>query len=287
MVRVKDDFRLKLPDQVGRCLGLASKRLRSFGRADFVTEELFGPSTHLLNGRGKLLRPALVFLGAHAIGERCVDFVDLAVAIELLHASSLVHDDLIDQGTTRRGTKTVNAKYGDSVALLAGDALISKAIQLSSKYGERMMQEASEAALRMCAGELMDYRIQKDGRTLSVDEYLRIAELKTASLMGTSCSIVAYCKGSAMTRALRRYGTSLGIAFQIRDDVLDFVNSDEYSGANIVASMKKRYGMDMNKAVAKAVELNNRYAKDAVRGLDQKRMQILGNYAKITELHLD
>ena len=104
-MRVKDDFRLKLPDQVGRCLGLASKRLRSFGRADFVTEELFGPSTHLLNGRGKLLRPALVFLGAHAIGERCVDFVDLAVAIGLLHASSLVHDDLIDQGTTRREQK--------------------------------------------------------------------------------------------------------------------------------------------------------------------------------------
>ena len=266
---------------------LASARLKGFKSSDFVTEELYKPSTHLLNGRGKLLRPALVFLGAHSIGERCADFVDLAAAIELLHASSLVHDDIIDRGMVRRGRETVNARYGDRVALLAGDALISKAIQLSSRYGERIMREASEAALHMCAGELMDYRIQRSGKTLSVDQYLRIAELKTAALMGTSCSIVASYKNSKARQALCRYGTNMGIAFQIRDDVLDFMNSDEYSGANIVASMRRGHGLDINKAVEKAVKLNRAYVKSAVHGLDRKQMLILEPYARMSELHLD
>jgi geranylgeranyl pyrophosphate synthase len=220
------------------------------------------------------------------VGEPCVDFVDLALAVELLHVASLVHDDIIDGGKLRRGRETVNAKYDDGVALLAGDALISKAMQLSSKYGEYIMREASGTALRMCAGELIDYNAQKNDKTLGVDEYLRMVGLKTASLLGMSCSIVAGYRGNGARNALHGYGCDVGTAFQIRDDVLDFMDSGECSGSNVVVSMKKRFG-STDRALEKAIELNHRYVKNAVRRLSGKRMMVLESYAKMTELNLD
>src|SRR5271154_1219981 len=131
-MRIYDEFAQALPKEVKQALALTTRRLGSFRNSDFLTADLFAPSTYLLRMGGKMLRPSLLFLGAKAINERCSDYVDLAAAIELLHVSSLIHDDIIDNGKLRRGIKAVNAKYGNEAALLAGNALISKAIQLSS-----------------------------------------------------------------------------------------------------------------------------------------------------------
>jgi geranylgeranyl pyrophosphate synthase len=285
---VHSDFTSALPKDIKRCLGLTLSRIVSFRREDFVVNELFRPSVHLLNGSGKLLRPSLLFLGAHAIGANCDGLVDLAAATELLHVSSLMHDDIIDNGRFRRGRKAVNVVYGDSVALLAGNALISKAIQLSSVYGKDVMRALSDAALQMSAGELMDYSVQKSGSAIGVRRYLRIAELKTASLTGVACSMAATYKKNRAIKKLYSYGANLGIAFQIRDDMLDFAepgrNRDSIiSMTNIVASIKREKGVSTADAMREAAELNRSYVRRAVTEVRGSAAEALEPYARMIE----
>ena len=110
-------------------------RLSSFDRGDFSDKRMLGPATHLLKSPGKLLRPAMVFLGAGMVGEEYEQFIDLAAGAEILHTASLVHDDIIDKDARRRGIAAVHSKYGNETAILAGDALIAKGVMLISKYG--------------------------------------------------------------------------------------------------------------------------------------------------------
>ena len=288
-MNVRDNFNPYIPKEVKLSLKKTLAKVTSFGSSDFITAELYSPSTHLLNNKGKLLRPALVFLSAQAMGERCSDYIDLAAAIELLHVSSLVHDDIIDNGKMRRGVKTVNKTYGNEAALLAGNALISKTIQLSARYGKDVMHEVSSTALKMCAGELMDYKSQK-GDTLSIEKYIKIAELKTASLIGTSCDIVATHIGSKSRPMLYRYGLNIGMAFQIRDDVIDFSKanngsvSDKY-GANIVASFMRKYNINSAKAMKKAAAMNHHYIELAQKSLNKNNeSELLVSYARMIKI---
>jgi geranylgeranyl pyrophosphate synthase len=288
-MKVHSDFSANLPQEVRLSLTQTSRKITSFKNEDFVIDGLFKPSTHLLNNGGKLLRPALLFLGAQAIGERCKDFIDLGAAIELLHVSSLIHDDIIDNGKTRRGVATVNAKYNDSVALLAGNALVSKAIQLSSKYGQSVMDAVSTTALCMSAGELMDYESKKKAAVISIDQYIRLAELKTAALTGTSCDLIAVYRNNIAKNALYEYGFNLGIAFQIRDDILDYLEPEDKHkkdiGANIVTSMKQKYKSSDKKAVEKAVGLNHFYIDKSVKSIKQKKMlKFLQPYTKMVKI---
>ena len=179
-------------------------------------------STYLLKKNGKLIRPTLVLMGAHAVGNDPMEFVDLAVASELLHTSSLIHDDIIDGDLTRRGSKTVHAKYGEKIALLAGDALISKAVSMATRYGEDALRSMTKASMDMCAGELLDYDFQKTGKVPTVRQCLGINTLKTASLIATCCNIVAINRNERHSKEMYLFGRDLGIAFQIRDDIIDY-----------------------------------------------------------------
>ncbi len=290
-MRIYEDFRLHLPKEVKECLNSTLFKVRSFKSSDFISDALFRPSMHLLSPGGKLLRPSLLFLSATAIGESCADFVDLAAAIELLHVSSLIHDDIIDEGKYRRGVKTVNSKYGNNVALLAGNALISKAILLSSKYGRKVMDSVANTAMQMSAGELMDYQSQEKSMPISSDDYLKIAKLKTASLMGTSCNIVAIYKNSRLEPILYGYGFNLGLAFQVRDDIMDYTESKKdysknaKSGANIVTSIKKRTGLSTREALKTAAGINQFYIKKALSDISGKKVaRFLEPYAKMIEV---
>jgi geranylgeranyl pyrophosphate synthase len=246
---------------------------------------------HLLKSGGKLLRPSLLFLSASAIGENCDRFVDLAAAIELLHVSSLIHDDIIHKGTYRRGIRSVNSLYGDNIALLAGNAIISKAILLSSKYGKEVMDAVADTAMQMSAGELMDYLSQNGPKPISKEEYLKIAQLKTASLMGTSCNIVAIYKKSSLKSTLYKYGFNIGLAFQIRDDIMDYSRSKKdysknaKSGANIVTLIKQREKLSTGEALKIAMMANQSYIKKALLEIKGKKIEkSLGPYAKMIEV---
>jgi geranylgeranyl pyrophosphate synthase len=272
-----------------------TRKLSSFRYDAFSDTNMFGPATHLLGRPGKLLRPALVFLGAEMIGADSRQFVDLAAGAEILHTASLVHDDLIDEDSTRRRISSVHSKYGNEAAILAGDALVAKGIMLISKYGHAVTSTMSKTALDMCAGELLDYGLQKQRRIPSTKEYIKIAKLKSGSLLGACCSVVPRYAGNAMTDEMFLFGMNAGVAFQIRDDIIESVDKRErrVNGAgkgraykpDIVRSIMKSDGMGKSKAVEKAVVLNNYFADVAVgsirKGIARQALSDYINFVRV------
>jgi geranylgeranyl pyrophosphate synthase len=279
----------RLPEGVRDALSLASERISGFNESDFGDRVLSGPSFHILKRRGKFLRPTLVFLGAHAVDADPKEFVDLAVASELFHISSLIHDDIIDGDRERRGVPAVHVKYGDDSAILAGDALIAKAVELSSRYGIEVLTAMSHAAMDMCTGEALDSDYQKRRIVPSVSEYTRVARLKSASLIATCCNIAGIYVGKDTTARLHAFGENVGIAFQMRDDIVDFLNGDEARERtsrkgfrpNIVSSIRKEFGITGKEALKRAKEINNEHVVIAMENLDgMTNCSVLSEYSK-------
>ena len=281
-----------LPGEINIALEKAVKRLGSLGTGDFVESRLAVPSTHLLRASGKLLRPSLVFLGISYLGEDPNEFIDLGVAIELLHVSSLIHDDLIDQDARRRGLEAVHIKYGSEAAVLAGDALISKAIQMACKFGVGAVDFVSKAAMEMCAGEMLDFEYQRKSISPDLKTYLNIAKLKCASLTGASASIGAVSMGRKSFTDLYNFGSYLGMAFQIRDDVLEFasLNTEKHVdpnklNANIVKGLLDHENLSKEDALDRAVHENNRYIELSLDALENTgNAGILKEYAEAVRL---
>lgn len=271
-------------------------RLSSFTRNDFSDKSMLGPATHLLKRPGKLLRPALVFLGAGLIGESYEKFIDLAAGAEILHTASLIHDDIIDEDARRRGMTSVHSMYGNETAILAGDALIAKGVMLISRYGLSVTSAMAKAALDMCAGELIDHSFSEEERAPETREYLKVARLKSGSLLGTCCSIVPLYRNDGAAGELFSFGMNAGIAFQIRDDVLETVDSTESkrnSGkedatafrSNIVGIIRNSLGCGTQEATERAVALNNYFADRALGSIKSKEMKsTLSDYIEFVRI---
>ncbi len=263
----------KLPVRVEKGVKLISSRMSNLDNKDFVNRELADPLMHILSRQGKMLRPTLVLLGAYAVKEDPMKFVDMAMALELLHVSSLIHDDLIDRDKLRRDIEAIHVKYGDEAAILAGDALISKAIEMSAKYGPETMSAVAKTAIDMCAGEILDSNYQIQKRIPSFETYLEIARLKSASFIGTSCSIVARYKGMRIADDFCNFGKEIGVAFQVRDDIIDYVRADMgFDGSkrrriNIVDTLNAE---GKKNALEAAIEINNSYVDRALKILSWK-----------------
>ena len=263
-----------LPKEIPMYLQKTTDLCRSFGIKDFIVRELSEPSTLLLNRNGKMLRPMLVFLSARAFDEKLDNYIDMAASIELLHISSLVHDDIIDKGETRRGGSAVNKQYGNEMAILAGDALISKSIHLSSRYGEKVMKFISSISIEMCAGEALDFTFQREKKTPDVNDYIKIATLKSASLIGAAGSAAPIYLEDDAAEKMQDFGRNLGIAFQIRDDLDDFSEGEEKEHMpNIVSSLIAHKSMSEKEAVDEAGKMNSKYvdlALDSLLGINGK-----------------
>jgi heptaprenyl diphosphate synthase len=186
-----------------------------------------GPMADLFAAGGKRLRPALVLLSA-----RCgrYDFDQLtpaAMAVELTHAATLVHDDVIDRSPVRRGRPTVAASLGDEPAIVIGDFYFAKAYEHAARTrSTEVVAILARAVMQICAGEARQQAIRYRYST-GVDEYMRRIEAKTATLLAACCDIGAVLAGlpEAQRSALHGYGRLLGLAFQIADDVLDYLGS--------------------------------------------------------------
>lgn len=271
-LREYNSMRMALPVSINGCIRKTVSKLGSFGIRDFVSKDLAESATYLLKYPGKLLRPTLVFLGAMYTGRANVErYVDLAVAIELLHTSSLIHDDIVDMDSVRRGVESVHVRYGQENAVLAGDALIAKAIKESCKYGASVVDSISSAAMDMCAGEVIDFNYQKRNAVPSVRSYLLIASLKSCSVIGASASIAALHSSKQHVDELHQFGNSLGMAFQIRDDIIDFVedggvgkNGAREFRPNIVRSLQTYVTKNRTIALKRAKELNHYYVEKAI-----------------------
>jgi geranylgeranyl pyrophosphate synthase len=176
---------------------------------------------------GKRLRPILVLLSAQNVGGNRDNSISLALAFELMHTATLIHDDIIDQDETRRGRLALHKKWSVNDAILAGDALIALSINLASKYGERIIDIVSKCGLELCDGEHTDVNYVL--KTATEESFFKMIKRKTASLFRDAAFCGALAGGATTSEALSfsKFGENLGIAYQLRDDLLDIVSSEE------------------------------------------------------------
>jgi heptaprenyl diphosphate synthase len=189
-------------------------------------------ASHLIVAGGKRLRPALAVVAAGAGGQAAShQVVQGGVACELVHLGSLYHDDVMDEATTRRGVETVNAKWGNLQAILAGDFLLSRASEIAASLSTEVAGLLASTIGRLCHGQIGELRTTYQVAR-SEEAYLQSIEGKTASLFSTAARIGALVAGleRPVTDALTRYGLAFGMVFQIVDDVLDLTATEAQLG---------------------------------------------------------
>jgi len=187
---------------------------------------------HVCSSGGKSIRPIILMLCTEICGGQREKSVNAALAIELIHSASLIHDDVLDDGIIRRGVESAHKKYGVPAAILCGDFLISKAISLISSYGTDSVLEFGRAGMYMAEGETID--ISSNGAEFGRQNYYECISKKTASLFAASAAIGAYVAGADREKAMmfRSFGESVGNAYQIVDDLLEYLNRLEDKQSN-------------------------------------------------------
>ena len=192
-------------------------------------------SKYIVAAGGKRLRPALLLLMCGALGYTGSQRHNLAAVVEFIHTATLLHDDVVDESTLRRGRATANEAFGNPASVLVGDFLYSRAFQMMVDAGNmRVMQTLAEATNVIAEGEVMQLMNMHDA-TLSEEAYLRVIRSKTAKLFEASARLAALLAGSSATveRSCADYGQALGTAFQVIDDVLDYDGEVSEMGKNL------------------------------------------------------
>jgi heptaprenyl diphosphate synthase len=197
--------------------------------------------SHIVKAGGKRLRPALVILSSRLGTADPDDVFNLAMGIEFIHTATLVHDDLIDKAPTRRGIRTIHEALGPDPAVIIGDYYFAKGAYLLAEIGMPAIDSAiSHAVMTICMGELLQMTSRNEYDQTLADYHRKIGR-KTATLVSTCCyggGLIAGLDTDAVER-LRRYGHSLGMAFQIADDVLDYVATSEEVGKPVGADLRQ------------------------------------------------
>src|SRR5947199_1664158 len=197
---------------------------------------------HVSRFRGKMLRPTLLLLAGKACGELTDAHVTLATVVEMVHMATLVHDDVLDEAELRRKGATINHLRGNEAAVLLGDYLISHSYHLCSSLDSQLASRViARTTNQVCEGELLQID-NRNNLELTEETYLQIITQKTASLCATCCYLGATFAGGseAQIAALETYGRSLGIAFQIQDDILDIVGDADTVGKTLGIDIEKQ-----------------------------------------------
>jgi octaprenyl-diphosphate synthase len=196
---------------------------------------------HLRHYRGKGLRPALLLLTAKACGGVAAAHHTLAAAVEMIHTATLVHDDVLDEADTRRHAPTVNAGWGNKVAILLGDMLFTHAFHLTSTVDGRACNLIGEATNRVCAGELRQV-CERGNLHLSEADYFAILDGKTAALTEVCGRLGALYAGAPEATAdrLAAFGRNLGVAFQVADDLLDLTGEEAKAGKTLGTDLEQQ-----------------------------------------------
>jgi octaprenyl-diphosphate synthase len=196
-------------------------------------------ASHLVESGGKGIRPMLTLLGARAVGGDPATAVPFAVAAEMIHNATLLHDDVIDDGTQRRGRPTPRTIWGNTVSVLSGDLLFIEALRMVEATGAAItLREMMDTVALLVEGEVIQLE-HRDRLDLPVETYERIVECKTASLFQW-CAVAGGRAGGgddAQIQALGRFGRHVGRAFQVRDDVLDLVADPDRLGKDLAADL--------------------------------------------------
>ncbi|MFZ5815710.1 MAG: polyprenyl synthetase family protein [Bacillota bacterium] len=204
-------------------------------------DEMLGEvSTHLLRAGGKRIRPALVVLTSKFPGSEFHRTIPVAVAVELIHMATLVHDDVVDNATLRRGRPTVNAKWSNQVSVLSGDYLFAKAFSILAQTGNsRVVRIMADTVFEMSRGELAQIASYFKLDQTEAEYYERVAQ-KTGYLIAECCRLggIMAGVGENEVQALYDYGMGVGLSFQIADDLLDFFGSAAQVGKPVCGDLK-------------------------------------------------
>jgi geranylgeranyl diphosphate synthase type I len=247
---------------------------------------LYNASRHLIMTRGKRIRPALLVLSFDAVNHtaREIEYVSsIANAVELIHTATIVHDDIIDKSSMRRGVKTVNAQWGEDTALLAGDMIFSKAFGMIGTHENREISEIiSTACTKLAEGEVLETLHTRDVM-MTEEVYLEIIERKTAALFEacTRCGAILGGGTEEEIEALSRYGYQLGIGFQMTDDLLDIVAGE--------AKFGKPIGIDISRGkptfiILHALRVSKGEDRRVLEGIIQKNMNSPEDLQKAMEI---
>lgn len=202
--------------------------MRRIVRADAPLVARIG--AHLMSMQGKLLRPTLVLLASDVEDQSEPQATRLAAVVELIHLATLVHDDAVDHSVLRRGVPTVNALFSQQISVIAGDFVYARALTELVDLGElEPIEVLTRASAEMSMGELRQLATV-DALAFSEQDYIVLIDAKTASLMGAACEVGALAGAIEHRRALASFGHSLGMTFQIVDDLIDFTEDESTTG---------------------------------------------------------
>lgn len=212
-------------------------------------QNLYAPIHYILDLGGKRLRPVLTLMSCELFGTPYQKALNAALAVELFHNFSLIHDDIMDNAPLRRGKETVHEKWDTNTGILSGDALLILAYQLFENYEAETFQKLaklfSKTAIEVCEGQQFDMDFEERD-IVSVEEYLQMINFKTAVLVGAAMEMGAIVAGASekSQSAIYEFGRNLGLAFQLQDDFLDVFGDPETFGKQVggdIISNKKTY----------------------------------------------
>lgn len=222
---------------------------KAIAKAEFGKEpkELYEPIRYIMDLGGKRMRPLLTLLSNYIFDEECTKVMDAAVAVEVFHNFTLMHDDIMDNAPLRRGKSTVHEKWNTNVAILSGDVMLVEAykqfMSVEEKHLKRVLDRFNETAAGVCEGQQFDMNFETLP-SISVEDYINMIRLKTAVLLGFSMELGGIL-GDADEKScehLRTVGISAGIGFQLKDDLLDVYGDaatfGKKVGGDIVANKK-------------------------------------------------
>jgi octaprenyl-diphosphate synthase len=197
---------------------------------------------YLIDGGGKRLRPTFIMLVYRACGgtdKRVADAVDAAAALELIHSATLLHDDIIDAGTLRRGRPSAFARYGFAPSLVAGDYLFCRAFELCGRFEESLVLTAARACIQLTEGEAMEGRMRHQA-SVGLSEYMAVITRKTASLFDAGGRVAAQLADASpeLIEKMARLGNALGLSFQMIDDLLDVLGPEHKIGKPVGSDLR-------------------------------------------------
>jgi geranylgeranyl diphosphate synthase type II len=210
-------------------------------------EELYEPMRYMMQLEGKRLRPILLLLSCKTFGGTLKPVMPAALAVEIFHSFTLMHDDITDNAPLRRSKPSVHIKWNTNIALLSGDAMMIKAYEYLSKtprpYLHSILQVFNDTALKVCEGQQMDMNFETEEH-VSINDYLEMIRLKTAALFAASLQMGAILGGASSKDAtkMKLFGENIGMLFQLQDDILDVFGKPEkvgkQTGGDIIQNKK-------------------------------------------------
>ena len=232
-----------------------------------VTPVISELSNHLINAGGKRLRPLLTLAASDLCNYSGASHIKLAAAIEFIHTATLLHDDVVDESFQRRGKPTANILWDNQSSVLVGDYLFSKSFQLMVETGSlKVLSILADASSTISEGEILQLSAVKNIKT-DESAYFKIIEGKTAALFAAATEVGAVISNVERKKAdaLANFGKALGISFQITDDLLDYVGSEEVLGKNIGDDFKEgKVTLPLIKAISKSSKEEKRFWEEVI-----------------------